>query len=195
MQDAAATRDRLISEACTVLGDVGLGALTVGAVAQRAGVSTALVYYHFDTKSQLLLAAAARLAPQRTRQRLDALAQRGGLDALDRLWDALEAGAAGGSERAWSELQLHANSDRDIGSLLSRQRAAELAAVTSRAPALLEGLGSNLTVGAEEFALLLVSTLDGLSAALLSGMGASRVRAAYDAFWLTTISAGLMVRR
>ncbi|MFI5206864.1 MAG: TetR/AcrR family transcriptional regulator [Gemmatimonadales bacterium] len=195
MQDAAATRDRLVSEACTALGDLGLGALTVGAIARRAGVSTALVYYHFDTKDRLLLAAAARLAPQRAQQRLDALARKGGLDSLDLLWDGLETGVASGRERAWSELLLHANGDPGIAALLSQHRTAELGAVASRAPGLLSELGANLTVGAEEFALLLVSTLDGLSAALQSGIGAAQVRAAYDAFWLTTISAGLAVRR
>jgi AcrR family transcriptional regulator len=177
------------------LGELGLGALTVGAVARRAGVSTALVYYHFDTKDRLLAAAAARLAPERAQQRLDALARRGSLDSLDFLWDVMEQGIANGSERAWSELLLHAADDRGIAALLSEQRAAELVAIAARAPALLSELGARLTVGAEEFALLLASTLDGLSGALLSGVGAAQVRAAYDAFWLTTISAGLTSAR
>ena len=195
MHDSAATRDRLVSEACTALGELGLGALTVGAIAQRAGVSTSLVYYHFDTKDRLLLAAAARLAPERAQQRLGALARRGGLDSLDVLWDVLVAGVASGRERAWSELLLHASDDREIASLLKGQRTAELVAIASRAPALLAELGANLAVGAEEFAVLLASTLDGLSAALLSGARAAQIRAAYDAFWLTTISAAQAVRR
>ncbi|MFI5279042.1 MAG: TetR/AcrR family transcriptional regulator [Gemmatimonadales bacterium] len=195
MQDTAAARDRLVSEACAALGDIGLASLTVGAIARRAGVSTALVYYHFDTKDRLLLAAAARLAPERTRVRLDALGRRGGLDALDAMWDALEQGVRAGSERAWSELLLHATGDRKIAALLAEQRSTELAAIASGAPALLYGLGANLAVSAEEFAALLAATLDGLSAALQAGAGAAQVRAAYDAFWLTTISAGQSGRR
>jgi AcrR family transcriptional regulator len=195
MQDAAATRDRLVSEACTALGELGLGALTVGAVARRAGVSTALVYYHFDTKDRLLAAAAARLAPERAQQRLDALARRGGLDTLDVLWTALEQGVASGSERAYLELLLHAADDREIAALLAEQRAADLIVITARAPALLEELGANLAVGAEEFAVLLAATLDGLCAALQSDVSAASVRAAYDAFWLTTIAAGQPARR
>jgi AcrR family transcriptional regulator len=190
MQDAAVTRDRLVSEACAVLGEIGLSALTVGTVARRAGVSSALVYYHFDTKDRLILAAAARIAPARARQRLDALARPGGLEALDVLWDVLEQGIVNGSERAYRELLLHAAGEREIAALVSEQRDAELAAIAVRAPALLSALGANLTVGAEEFALLLVATLDGLLAALLAGAGTPQVRAAYDAFWLTTISAG-----
>lgn len=190
MQDSAASRDRLVSEACTALGELGLGALTVGAIARRAGVSTALVYYHFDTKDRLLRAAAAKLAPERAQRRLDALDRRGGLDSLDVLWEVLESGVASGLERAWSELVLHAREDREIAALLSEQRTAELSAIAARAPALLGELGASLAVGAEEFALLLAATLDGLSAALQSGASAPQVRAAYDAFWLTTISAG-----
>ncbi len=74
--------------------------------------------------------------------------------------------------------------------MISGQRKAELSAIAARAPALLEELGAALAVGADEFALLLAATLDGLSAALLAGAGAPAVRAAYDAFWLTSISAG-----
>ncbi len=177
------------------MGELGLGALTVGAVARRAGVSTALVYYHFDTKDRLLAAAAARLAPERSQQRLDALARRGGLDTLDVLWTALEQGVASGSERAYLELLLHAADDREIAALLAEQRVADLIAIAARAPALLEELGANLAVGAEEFAVLLAATLDGLCAALQSGVGAASVRAAYDAFWLTTIAAGQPARR
>lgn len=167
-----------------------MAALTVGVVARRAGVSGALVHYHFDTKDRLILAAAARIAPERARQRLDALARRGGLDALDVLWGVLERQIANGSERAYRELLLHAADDRRIAALLSEQRASELAAIAVRTPALLDELGAVPTVGAEEFALLLLSVLDGLLAALLSGGSAAQVRAAYDAFWLTTISAG-----
>lgn len=172
------------------MGEIGLNSLTVGAIARRADVSTALVYYHFDTKDRLILAAAARIAPARARQRLGALARPGGLDALDVLWEVLEGEIANGSERAYRELLLHAAGDREIAALISEQRDAELAAIAARAPALLSALGANLTVGAEEFALLLVATLDGLLAALLAGAGAPQIRAAYDAFWLTTISAG-----
>ncbi len=177
------------------MGELGLCALTVGAVARRARVSTALVYYHFDTKDRLLAAAAARLAPQRSQERIDALAQRGGLETLDALWDALERGVASGRERAYLELLLHAADDQEIAALLAEQRAAELIAIAARAPALLEGLGANLTVGAEEFAVLLAATLDGLCAALQSGSSAAPVRAAYDAFWLTTIASGQPARR
>ena len=195
MQSSTATRDRLVGEACSALGDVGLAGLTVLRVARRAGVSAALVFYHFESKDRLLLAAAVRLAPARWRERLAALDQRGGLDSLDALWGGIASTVASGRERAYAELLLHAAVDEQVAAVLAEQRAAEVAAIAARAPSLLLELGAQLTIGADEFATLLAATLDGLGALLLAGSPSAAVRAAYDAFWLTTLAAGQTPRR
>ncbi|MGW5055441.1 TetR/AcrR family transcriptional regulator [Actinokineospora sp. NPDC004072] len=54
----AATRDRLLAAAAELIPEVGWGAVTTRAVAERAGVRSGLVHYHFPTVADLLTAAA-----------------------------------------------------------------------------------------------------------------------------------------
>jgi AcrR family transcriptional regulator len=56
-----ATRDRLLDAAAQLCIDVGFDAVTVAAVAARAGVTPAAVYNHFTDKAELLYTA-GRLA-------------------------------------------------------------------------------------------------------------------------------------
>ncbi|HYD96135.1 MAG TPA: TetR/AcrR family transcriptional regulator [Noviherbaspirillum sp.] len=49
----AAIRQRIIDAALQLVSDGGFGALTIGAVAQQAGIATGAVYKHFDSKAQL----------------------------------------------------------------------------------------------------------------------------------------------
>jgi AcrR family transcriptional regulator len=59
-----ATRDRLLDAAAGLCVDVGFDAVTVAAVAARAGVTPAAVYNHFADKAELLYTA-GRLAIDR----------------------------------------------------------------------------------------------------------------------------------
>jgi AcrR family transcriptional regulator len=194
MKTASATWERLVSAACMALEERGLAALTVASVASRAGVSTALVHYHFDTKGQLLLAAAARLAAARSAHRLDALGRGTGLRALDDVWEMLLGSAESGEERAYLELALLGLEDDGIAAALAEDRSREHAALGSRLPALLADLGANPVAGIEELVVVVTAAFDGFTLALLYQPAAS-VRAAYDAFWLTMISAGQAAAR
>lgn len=49
----AALRQRIVDAAFSQVSTGGFGALTVGAVAQQAGIATGAVYKHFDSKAQL----------------------------------------------------------------------------------------------------------------------------------------------
>ena len=53
----AETRQRIIGAVWTVTADRGLSALTVRDVAKQAGISHAMVHYHFESKDELILAA------------------------------------------------------------------------------------------------------------------------------------------
>ena len=90
MKRSVETQDSIIRAAVRCLSSNGVGAFTVGTVARRAGVSSALVHYHFATKQRLLAAAAERLLERRTAERLGALGGGAGLGALDRLWQATQ---------------------------------------------------------------------------------------------------------
>src|SRR5262249_4823604 len=97
--------------------------------------------------------------------------------------------------RAYEELTLYALSEPRMKTVLDAERATERAGLTPRLPALLGGLGAGTGAGVDELVLLLSAALDGFVRALLLGGEVRRVRAAYDAFWLTLISAGQTGRR
>ncbi|MFE3635617.1 TetR/AcrR family transcriptional regulator [Streptomyces cellostaticus] len=49
----AETRERILSAACEVIAETGFEKIRMRMVAERAGVSTALLHYHFDTREKL----------------------------------------------------------------------------------------------------------------------------------------------
>ncbi len=170
--------------------DAGISELTVADVARRAGVSSALVHYHFRTKQQLVAAACERLAARRSAARLAALASADGLAALDALWTALRSGAESEAERAWNDLALLARRDPAVRRILAAQRQAEHRDLATRLPALLASLGAEPAVPSDEVAALVEHFLDGVALALGAGSPPGEVRAAYDAFWLVVVTAG-----
>lgn len=54
---AEATRQLILAAACDVIAEVGLETVRMRMVAERAGVSTALLHYHFANRETLFLAA------------------------------------------------------------------------------------------------------------------------------------------
>ncbi len=52
-----ATRERILDATCRVIVDKGMAAVRVGDIAREAGLSTAIVHYHFATKDEVLLEA------------------------------------------------------------------------------------------------------------------------------------------
>jgi TetR/AcrR family transcriptional repressor of bet genes len=173
---------------------VGLADLTVGEVAKAAGVSTALVHYHFDTKQALLVAAVERAVAADAEDLMRALADGEGLETLDLLWEALEERAGTGRAAFALEVRLRAARAADLAAALAGG-AAVTEAIAKRLPALLRELGARLSEPREEVAAAVHAFLDGISLALAGGRPAAEVRAAYDAFWLTLIAAGQNARR
>lgn len=57
-----ATRAALVRAACELIPEVGWGSVTTRAVAERAGVRSGLVHYHFDSLEGLLTAAVTQAA-------------------------------------------------------------------------------------------------------------------------------------
>ena len=55
------TREQLLSAAAAVLGEDGYSAMSMRAVAGRAGVRLSLVHYHFGSKAGLMEAVLAHL--------------------------------------------------------------------------------------------------------------------------------------
>lgn len=195
MKTPVSNRDSIIESSCDALGAIGLAELTVGVVAERAKVSTALVHYHFDTKAKLLVATAERVAARRHEARARALTSVGGLAAVDALWEAIVSNVQGGVERAYVELVLYGRSDVAAAEAMAAQRRSHRTAMIGRLPALLRELGAAPASASDEITAALDAELDGLSLALLGGEDQAQVRTAYDAFWLSLLAAGPSRRR
>ena len=56
IQDKISTRDRLIAAALKLFYAEGIGAVTVDAIAAKAGVTKRTLYYHFSSKDDLIVA-------------------------------------------------------------------------------------------------------------------------------------------
>jgi AcrR family transcriptional regulator len=54
---AAQTREAILNAACEVIAEIGFENIRMRIVAERAGVSTAALHYHFDTRENLFAAA------------------------------------------------------------------------------------------------------------------------------------------
>ena len=92
-------REEILSEAARQLQARGLSGIRAGDVARALGVSTGLVFYHFETM-EALLAATFDHAARQDLDRLQAVLGGPG-DALGRLWRVLELYAPTGSTAGW----------------------------------------------------------------------------------------------
>jgi AcrR family transcriptional regulator len=189
------TRDAIVGAACDALAEAGVGSLTVGRVARRARVSSALVHYHFATKGRLLAAAAAALATRRTDARVSALEAASGVAGLDALWATLATGGSGRAERAWPDLVLLARADGAVRAALAADRERARAALGAAARGLLESLGARPALATEDLADVVCTFLDGIATSLVAGAAREEVRASFDAFWLALVALGQPLSR
>ncbi|MFD1933807.1 MULTISPECIES: TetR/AcrR family transcriptional regulator [Nonomuraea] len=92
-------REDLLKTACEVIAAQGFGHTRTLDIARAAGVSQALLFYHFETKDQLFAQAFAYAA----RRDLDSLAtlERSGGTAVERLRDLLKLYSPTGSAKMW----------------------------------------------------------------------------------------------
>ena len=163
----------------------GVGALSLQAIASSAGVSKALLLYHFDGKAALLDAVAASLG-RTSASRLERA--RHGADAMH-AWRALAR-----DETARGELALLAalalDAEVDAVPLLA-VRAAREESAAAMATALLEGVGLTPRVPAIFLGRLLLRQLDGLViASTRGGLPAEALDAELDAFALALLALG-----
>jgi AcrR family transcriptional regulator len=181
----ADTAQRITRAAITLGAARGVGALSLQGIAQAAGVSKALLLYHFSGKAALLDAVLAALG-QASTARLRAAAA--AMDAM-RAWRALARDEAIHGELVLlSALALEA--DVDAGPM-SAMRAEREGAATALATAILGGVQLTPRVPAAFIGRLLLRQLDGLAAAATrDGMPAEALEAELDAFALALLALG-----
>jgi AcrR family transcriptional regulator len=163
-------RERILHAACELIAERGIGGARIAQIAKAAGVSTALVHYHFRTREELLaetldyafdLAAAVRLRPAED----DAAA--GGGSAARRLADVIdqslpESDPGRREWQLWAELWLGAARDPSLRPIAAQMYARYR---TWIATAIAEG------VAAGEFARVDPGATADLAMALIDGLG------------------------
>jgi AcrR family transcriptional regulator len=180
---SAATR--ILDAARQLVARGGAADVTMGDVAAAAGVSKALVHYHFHDKDTLLTAVVEQVGSEvlaRARRALDGPAAEHTLDAH---WARLDAELRAGDIRTLLAL---AECDRERVRDASRRVATQRRDVQARqTAALFDSLGLTMRLPAELVAETIVAFVDGL--ALAHALEPDRAsRPAFDVLWLALLT-------
>ncbi len=175
-----------ITRAAITLGVAeGVGAMSLQAIARAAGVSKALLLYHFAGKSALLAAVAVALGDASATRLRTAAA---GADALE-AWRALMRDEASRGELALL-VALSLELELEPGPLRALRDARE-AAAAALAAAVLAGMQLTPRVPAALLGRVLLRQLDGVAAgATRSGIAGHALEAELDAFALALLALG-----
>lgn len=162
----------------------GVSALSIQGVADAAGVSKALVLYHFESKA-VLLTALTDLLGERDASSLGAAARAGDASAAFR--ELVETGCASREPVLLAALSL----ERSVGTdVFDRVRVERERAAAQLAIRLLRDAGLGPRVPAAFLGRMLVRELDGLALAMARGAAADALSAERDAVLLTILAQG-----
>lgn len=176
-------KERLREAAITLGAQSGVGALTVQGIATAAGVSKALVLYHFGDKDALLREVLTRLGER------DAQAIRAASTAPDALeaWRGLAGNAEGrAARRLLAALALEAA----LRDTMPALQAAREEAASALALGILRGVGLRPRHPAALLGHVVLQHLDGVATSPLSAGESAALDASLDAFALSLLALG-----
>lgn len=181
---APATR-RILDAARALVLEGGAAQLSMGDVATRAGVSKALVHYHFQDKDSLVSALVEEVGRGVVERERAAIAREGVTHSLDNYWSWLESELRSGDPRILTALS-ECDSERVRG--LSRRIAADRRAVAlEHVTHVFESLSLSPRIPAPLIADTVVAFVDGLATAY--ALDPSRdPRPAFDVLWLALLT-------
>ena len=167
-------RELLLDGSVAVVVERGLAGWTLERVAREARCAKGLVLYHYQTKGRLLALTAAQLERARWDLRFAAL-ERTGLEAIDRLWDALVDDVESGRFAAWVSLAAGGHAGMATG---------------KRGPDFHEGLSRVLGLPREALAdpASIEAMLDGIELSLSRATSRAPIRTAYDRLWTSMVA-------
>lgn len=183
----ASTPDRILDAALRCIAREGAAAVALSDVAAEAGVSKALIHYHFNDRETLLARLAGDTVDRVVRTERAVLDNTPPALAIDTLWNWLESELTRGDLRVLLELALVPLPNvREASRRAANARRASAAETVARLFAL---LGLTPRIPAALLAEPVVAFIDGLAldAALESGRSA---RVSFDAFFLGMLSLG-----
>jgi AcrR family transcriptional regulator len=181
---APATK-RILAAARTLVSVGGAAQVSMGDVAANAGVSKALVHYHFRDKDSLLLALVEAIGDDVVRREREAAAREPVAHALDAYWSFLERELRHGDVRILGALaEYDSERVREASRRIARLRR-EVAA--EHVSLLFSRLALSPRIPAELVAETMVAFVDGLATAV--ALDPQRdPRPAFDVLWLALLT-------
>jgi AcrR family transcriptional regulator len=182
-RDAAATRQRIIEATVECVSRNGATAASMATIAAAAGVSKALLHYHYSDRARLLAEVVTQIGARLADRERAALEGADGSRAVDALWRWTERELASGELCVLLELSLSREP-------LVREAATAVAASRrSAAGRMIADLMARLGLAPRVPAALLgeawLTFTDGL--AMGGTMSATDPRVAFDVFWLAML--------
>lgn len=176
---------RILAATRTLVALGGAAGVSMGDVAANAGVSKALVHYHFHDKDSLLVALVEEIGGGVVRREREAVKNETAAHALDAYWTFLERELRGGDLRILGALAEY-DSDRVRGAIraVARERRE---VTTGHIAAIFSRLGLSPRIPAELVADTVIAFADGLAAAV--ALEPERdPRPAFDVLWLALLT-------
>lgn len=179
------TPSRILAAAAECAGQLGAAQVSLQAVADAAGVSKALIHYHFRDRDELLARLADWITGALVEGEVAVLADASATTALDALWAWLEAELGSGRLRVLVDL----GQERGAGvrDAVRRSREARRAQMTRTIETLFGAVALAPRLPVPLIADVAVAFLDGLAGeAALEPEANLRLR--FDVFWLSVLN-------
>jgi len=181
---AVDARTRIVEAGVRCLAREGVVAASMAAIALEAGVSKALLHYHYHDRSTLLAEIVERIAVGLVERERAAIDESGGVGGLDALWQWLEGELGRGELAALAELALVREAPvRRATRVAANDRRRSAARTIDR---LFAELDLTPRVPAPLMADAAVAFADGLALDVANG-STREPRVSYDIFWLALL--------
>jgi AcrR family transcriptional regulator len=182
-REGSTTRQRIVDATIDCVARDGATEASMAAIAAAAGVSKALLHYHYSDRARLLAEVVTQLGERLAVRERSALDGADGSKAVDALWHWLEHELSCGELRVLLELSLiHEPLVRDAARAIAEARRRAAGRTTAD---LLGRLGLVPRVPAQLLGEASVAFVDGL--AVDDGVSSSDPRVAFDVFWLAML--------
>lgn len=182
---ASEARARITDGAIRSIVRMGIADASMSAIASEAGVSKALLHYHFADRSRLLVHVTGVLVQRLVQREQAALAHRSANETtiVDALWHLVESELGRGELRALLELgTLRDPALADANDRAGRERQGAAAQTVGRVLAVLD-LAPRVPVAL--IAGAMVAFVDGLA---IGGVRSEDAQPSFDVFWLAILS-------
>lgn len=179
------TRARLLDAAAQVFAEVGLEGASVETVCERAGFTRGAFYSNFESKDELFLMLAGRVAEQRVeavRARVDEIAADGGLvedcDPVDLVQQIMDAGSDDRlNVMLMSEIRIRALRDAQFGAAYLAQEREMVASIATIVSDIVDASSLELRIPADAAARMLMIIWEGMTVrGAMAGHDAEQLR-------------------